>query len=120
MNEDVQNLYRLSLPLPPSANDNWTVVRGRMVKTKVAKEYQALAGWVAKEQGLREPLVGEVVLSVWVYRKAKRGDLDNYFKVLLDALQGIAYANDSQIVELHAYRREDDDKQGYVIVEIAC
>ena len=43
------------------------------------------------------------------HRPAKRGDLDNTTKVTLDALNGIAYSDDSQIVELHAYRFDDKD-----------
>jgi Holliday junction resolvase RusA-like endonuclease len=33
--------------------------------------------------------------------------LDNRLKVLLDALNGIAYNDDADIVELHAYRLDD-------------
>jgi Holliday junction resolvase RusA-like endonuclease len=42
-----------------------------------------------------------------VYRPAKRGDIDNFGKVLLDSVQGFGYVNDSQIVEL-VMRRYDD------------
>lgn len=41
------------------------------------------------------------------YRPAKRGDLDNRIKILLDALEGIAFENDSQIIEIHARRFDD-------------
>jgi len=33
--------------------------------------------------------------------------LDNTLKVLLDALNGCAWVDDSQVVELHALRLED-------------
>lgn len=36
-----------------------------------------------------------------------RPDLDNEIKWVLDALEGIAYHNDSQIVELHATKQYD-------------
>lgn len=50
---------------------------------------------------------GDVVLRMTWFRKAKRGDLDNRLKQVLDALQGQLYANDSQIVEIRFRRRED-------------
>jgi len=48
-----------------------------------------------------------VAVTVRLYRPAKRGDIDNSLKVLLDALQGHVYNDDAQIVELHAYRYDD-------------
>lgn len=36
--------------------------------------------------------------------KAGRGDLDNYFKAVADALQGVLYENDKQIIEAHVYK----------------
>lgn len=47
----------------------------------------------------------EVVLKF--YRPQRSGDLDNRLKCLLDALQGVVYANDSQIVRIVAERHED-------------
>lgn len=54
-----------------------------------------------------EPIAGPVMVSVTVYRKRRAGDLDNYQKVLLDSLKGIAFEDDSQVVEIHALRLED-------------
>lgn len=34
-----------------------------------------------------------------------RGDVDNYVKSLLDGLNGVAYDDDKQVVNLHAYKR---------------
>ncbi len=51
--------------------------------------------------------VGPVSVNVRVYRPARRGDLDNCLKVLLDALKGIAFVDDSQVVHIHARRYED-------------
>lgn len=36
-----------------------------------------------------------------VIRPTKRPDLDNVAKIILDALNGLAYHDDSQVVELH-------------------
>lgn len=61
---------------------------------------------------------GDVHVHLWLYRRARRGDLDNSLKVLLDALQSVAYKNDSAIREIHAVQFEDAaDPRVRVIVE---
>lgn len=54
-----------------------------------------------------QPISGPVAVTVSVYRPAKRGDLDNTLKVLLDSLKGFAFHDDAQVVELHASRGDD-------------
>jgi hypothetical protein len=44
--------------------------------------------------------------------------LDKRLGVLLDSLQGVAYENDSQIVELHATRSDADPKHPRVVVTL--
>ncbi len=47
-----------------------------------------------------------VALSARFYvAKARVGDLDNYMKLLLDALSGYLYADDRQVVHLADIRR---------------
>ena len=50
-------------------------------------------------------------------RPQRSGDLDNRLKCLLDSLNGIAWSDDGQIVEIHAYRH-DDKKNPRVEIEI--
>lgn len=95
----------LTLPEPPSANRWWRNVNGRMVTSKAAREYKATVALhcVAKQvKRIASPL--PVRLSVSWYRGRKSGDLDKRIGVLLDALQGLGYDNDAQIVSLHAER----------------
>ena len=94
------------LPLPPSANRYWRSVHGRVVVSAAAKAYKAGVWLQAQHAGLH-PFAGPVAIYVHVYRARKAGDLDNANKVLLDSLCGIAYSDDSQIVELHAWRHDD-------------
>lgn len=96
---------KLILPEPPSMNRYWRSFRGRMVKSAEGRAYCHLIATLRHDQG--DPLVLPLSVSIRWYRGRKAGDLDNRAKVVLDALQGVAYTNDSQIVELHMYRAED-------------
>jgi crossover junction endodeoxyribonuclease RusA len=107
----------LTLPLPPSSNRYWRNFRGRMVVSAEAKAYKEQVGWLARVAGV-ELLVGDVAVTMRIYRAAKRGDTDNFLKVGLDSLNGIAYTDDSQIVRIVA-ERYDDKHNPRVEVEVA-
>ena len=123
---------RLVLPWPVSANLYWRsfVPKGHrraiVVVSDEAKAYKREVAWIAKAAGVR-PLAGRVHLAYWLYpampldaakRKRKHGatwddsvrsiDLDNAAKVLSDALNGIAYADDAQVWAITAQRMEPD------------
>lgn len=53
---------------------------------------------------------GDVVVVLQWWRAAKRGDLDGRIKVVLDALQGVAYTNDKQVAGLTMARGEDPER----------
>lgn len=114
---------RLTLPLPPTANLYWRVFRGRPVQSARAKEYKravqlrALGNRRDPESIRNGVFSGEVVVTMTVYRGRRIGDLDNFQKVLLDALRGVAFVDDSQVVEIHA-RREDDPANPRVEVSV--
>lgn len=98
--------YVFTLPVPPSANRYWRIYNNRMVVTDEARSYKEeikylLAGCV--------PMMNDVSVNFTVFRPRKIGDLDNYNKVMFDALQGLTYQNDSQITEIHSYRKDDKD-----------
>jgi crossover junction endodeoxyribonuclease RusA len=64
--------------------------------------------WEAKSQWKDKPTTESLCLAVRFYFKTKhRRDLDNQNKLVLDALSGIVYEDDSQIDELRLYRRFD-------------
>lgn len=98
--------FRFVLPVPPSANHYWRNYGGRVVVSNEAREYKGRAGWLAKAAGCYA-LGGPVGVLLHVHRARRAGDLDNYVKVLLDALRSVAFEDDSQVVELHAYRGDD-------------
>lgn len=96
----------IMLPLPPSANRYWRSYRGRVTVSEDAKTYKRGVAMAAAHAGLH-PFTGAVAVSLHVYRARKAGDLDNFAKVTLDALRGLAYNDDDQIVELHLWRHDD-------------
>ncbi len=97
-----------TLPEPPSANRYWRIWRGRAVMSAEARAYKAGAADLAARGNFRPFPPGEAVsITLDWYRSRKMGDLDNRIKVTLDALKGILFADDKQVVAIYATRRED-------------
>lgn len=97
---------RLSLPYPPSVNRLYRAVQGRVIKSSEGRRYAQQVAWEAMKHRTK-PLEGELVVHVTAFRPQRRGDLDNVLKAALDALNGVAWHDDSQVVELHALRLDD-------------
>jgi Holliday junction resolvase RusA-like endonuclease len=52
-----------------------------------------------------EPLTDTLAVNLLFYfGDNRKRDVDAYIKIVLDALEGIVYENDSQVVELHCYK----------------
>lgn len=105
----VRPAITLTLSEPPSANRYWRHVGNQVLLSRMARLYKQAAGLSALAQGVREPIPLGVPCAVTLrwFRGRKSGDLDNRIKIALDALQGVAYVSDSQVVEMHAYRADD-------------
>ena len=80
---------------------------------KSFQEYKATISKAAvlAMQGL-EPMTGELKAVLKFYRKYKRisrryGDCDNLSKAVLDACNGIVYADDSQIISVGCTKYTD-------------
>lgn len=114
------------LPYPISTNRYWRNYRGRTVRSKEANDYKLM---VLADSGLKsakdsltlKPVSVTVMLQPKLTAKGVASktvmDLDNCLKIALDALQGIAYANDKQIRMISAQYgvpRED----GGLIVQV--
>jgi len=106
---------KVVLPYPPSANRYWRIFRGRAVTSQEALQYKRAVGLLC-QQARTKPLKTPVTLSVEVFRPAKRGDLDNCLKVLLDALQGHMYLDDAQVKNMIVHRHEDPKAPRVVVV----
>ena len=108
----------LVLPYPPSVNAAWRAVKiGKNVRVLLSREgrqYRIAAKKAATEQNAKM-LDGELAVTIRLYRPRRSGDTDNRIKPILDALQGIAYADDKTIGELHVYRFDDKELPRAVI-----
>jgi crossover junction endodeoxyribonuclease RusA len=104
----------LYLPEPPSSNRYWKMWRGRMVVSPEAKAYK-LRAWAEAKNVRHQPFDGPVKLTLDWYRARRMGDLDNRLKVTLDALRGVLYHDDKQVVEIVA-RRHESPKDGRLVV----
>jgi crossover junction endodeoxyribonuclease RusA len=106
---------RLVLPVPPTANLYWRMFRGRMVKSKAARDYASQVWVLSRQQKARAVAApAEVCIDVVWTRSAKRGDTDNRLKVCLDSLKGLAWDDDRQIKEIHM-TRVDGRTDGIVV-----
>lgn len=100
-------MFKVELPYPPSINHYWRRVGRHTLISRTGRAFRAeVIGILANRQVrmLDGPLKIEIDLHP---PDRRRRDVDNALKSLLDALQhGGAYADDSQIVDLHVRKRE--------------
>jgi len=77
------------------------------------REYEKLVGWIAKCSGCK-PLNGSLAVKLHLFIRGRSGDVDNYCKSILDGLNGVAYQDDGQVVELlvrkHKVKRKEEER----------
>ena len=113
------NVAKIRFPLPPSANKYWRYVRGRVIVSSEAQDYKTTVAMLARCARVKL-LTGPVAVEVAVYRERKSGDLDNFLKILIDAMAGSFYQNDSQIREIHASLCEDKHDPRVEVAVTSC
>jgi crossover junction endodeoxyribonuclease RusA len=102
-------VIELTLPVPPSVNKTWRAGRRGMYLSAETKRFRQEVELTCKALGVR-PLDGPVwVIWTW-YRGMRSGDLSNRTKALYDSLNGLAWHDDAQIVEEHAFMAEDKQR----------
>lgn len=97
---------KLTLPYPPSLNNLYATVRGHRILSKRGRDYEEDVLNACFHARVK-PFTKDVSISFKAYRPRKIGDLDNLSKIIFDSLKGSAFLDDKQIVEIHAYRRDD-------------
>ena len=99
----------LVLPYPPSVNRLYrTIIRGKRAMPIKSAEHRAYMTAVERATSV-EPWSADKLLAVSLrlYRPRRIGDIDGPLKALFDALNGRAWVDDSQVVELHVERLDD-------------
>lgn len=90
------------VPGSPVPKERARVVRGHAFTPERTRTAEAAIAWAAKAAGV-VPLSGPVALTCLFYcRNNVRGDIDNLVKLCSDALNGVAWADDKQVVRLSA------------------
>lgn len=117
-------MIRLTLPLPPSVN---SYHRSVPLRNGVPKVLISRAGRAWKKKALQiaqmqkpQTLEGEVAVTLTVYFRDRRRDLDNTVKPCLDLLQAIGVvANDRQVWRI-AMERKIDKGDPRVEIEVTA
>lgn len=99
----------IRLSYPPSANILWRRVGRRMVVSAEARQWKAAAALTAQAAGMRV-IAGAVEVQLVLHPKLTKAgkasvvriDLDNAIKPTLDALNGVAWQDDKQVVRIVA------------------
>jgi Holliday junction resolvase RusA-like endonuclease len=105
----VTGAWRLAFCVPgnPVPKGRPRFFRGHAVTPRETRAAEEVVKLCARRAGSR-PRDGEVALSLVFYRRTRQAcDLDNLVKLVSDALNGVAFADDRQIVLLRAEKRID-------------
>lgn len=109
--------YTLTINKKPKAKGRPRAGKFGMYTDKATREYEQSIkdAYVADGGPLFE---GSVGMTVTFYKEKititldstesvspLRGDIDNYIKSIMDALNGVAYNDDGQVINLKAYKR---------------
>ncbi len=85
--------------------------RGRFATMYMSKEGKGLKesySSQAKKQFKKKPYKGSLEVWVTIYFGSKRKcDWDNFHKLSMDALSGVVWVDDEQIIEAHVSKRYD-------------
>lgn len=105
------------MPFRPKAKGRPRAGKHGMYTDKATREYEKLVGqtWLDADGPKFDGPVSvtvtfhkahiDVTISETTEESNLRGDVDNYVKSLMDGLNGIAYDDDGQVVNLKAFKR---------------
>lgn len=89
-------------------------IKGRPAFIKSSKALSYLQLFRLQCPKLPSPIEDDVAVWIRIYYGSRRPDLDD--SVILDAMQGLIYANDRQVKERHIYWTLDRDNPRAIVV----
>lgn len=100
-------LYLVVYGEPASKANSRKIVRfgSRLASIKSDKARRYAKDFLGQVKPILPLYEGELRLDMWIYYASRRPDLDE--SLILDLLQGVAYANDRQVRERHVYHMLD-------------
>jgi crossover junction endodeoxyribonuclease RusA len=88
---------------PPSGNTYYRKFHNHMVLSQKGRDFKARM--LAKCKGL-DKVRGPIALNIrFRFKDARRRDIDNYFKALLDAFKDVLFEDDSMVQEISAVKQ---------------
>lgn len=99
---------RFTIPGPPVAKGRPRFGKGRVYTPPETVAYERKVRFYAASAGVQKAEGGVCLIATFFLPDRRRGnDWDNLGKLIADACNGLAYSDDSQIVEAHIYRYLD-------------
>lgn len=117
--------FKATIPyLPPSVNSYWQRNRNGSVRvSQKGKQFKDnVADYVFWECDIPETPVfktDQIKINLTLnFKENGKRDIDNYCKGIFDALTGILWADDSQIVSLHIERNSGTKQPDNFVLEV--
>lgn len=119
MGGSMRKILDVILPQPPSVNHYTKASQhGGRYLSKEALAFKKETHRRIAPFAPQAPSNNKVVVSIiFCFKDARKRDLDNYLKVTLDSLQGIIFADDSQI-DMLCIRRGEKVAGGQTIIKV--
>ena len=129
-------MIKLIIPGEPVAKARPRVTKYGTYTPQKTKDYEELVKWTCRNQYKDKPLEGPLRVDISFYMyipkntskrrrtlkeskiilPVKRPDIDNLAKSITDALNGLVYKDDNQIVELHLYKYYSKEERAEVTI----
>jgi crossover junction endodeoxyribonuclease RusA len=115
----------LSVPIPPSVNDQYVIVNGRRRRSGELRRFRTQVRTIVEEHGLAAQLPASLrarsnpsylaLYADFFFGPRQNRDVDSGLKSLLDALCAPLGINDNRIVDIHLTKRKASGKPATLV-----